>query len=171
MAAEFSRNSMDGFRRQNKPLRCKECISKAQQAEIISRVEIVSHSCFDLSPKEKEDDESSSKIGKEERSERVQCSQCFLELHFDAFNKTQLRKGENKRRCKDCVTLAGTAEKTAVTYAKAAKMKAAQERVANAEKCGSAAEQLQAAAALSALQAEMVTGLKPVKLLRMKKRK
>ena len=155
MGSEFSRKALDLYRKSAKPLRCKSCIEKAQEAE-----------------RESASRRALSETGKAvQEAVLLKCSACSEERPQDAYNKTQLRKPENNRRCRECVAQAEATEKAALALSKAEKLAAAERRVAEADMGGSAAEKLKAAAALSALQAETVTGLKPTKLLRMKTKK
>ena len=154
MGSEFSRKAMDLYRKSAKPLRCKSCIEKAQEVER----DLASHRVVT-------DTRKSIEVAV------LLCSACSEEKPQEAYNKTQLRKQEKSRRCRECVTQAEIAEKATLASSKEEKLAAAEKRVAKADKGGSAVEKLQAAAALSALQAEIVTGLKPTKLLRVRTRK
>jgi hypothetical protein len=146
MAEEFSKKSCENFKKHNKPMKCKLCTEAASKAE-------------------QEAAASSSKIASSsDAAESVICSACTQSLPTDSFNKTQLRKPDDKRRCRECVVKAEENEKTTNAANKSAKLAAAEERVAKANASGTPAEQLKATAELSALQAETVTGLKPIVL-------
>ena len=148
MGSEFSKKALENYRKSGKALRCKLCtdeIAKAEQAEAAAKTTKVPAS--------------SSEGGVGETTAR--CRACGKELSVDLFNKNQLRKGDDKRRCRDCVRLAEEEEKKKIEDTKAGKIAAAEAQLLSAR---TPAEQLKATAELSALQAETVTGLKPVVL-------
>ena len=165
MGSEFSRNALELYRKSNKPLRCKSCVEQAQRAE---RDAASSRAAPTSVFTGKATDGGAAEAGAETP---LKCSACTEDRPPNAFNKTQLRKPGDKRRCRECVAQAEDAEKAALASSKVDKLAAAEKRVAEAGKGGNAVEKLQAAAALSALQAEAVTGLKPTKLLRVKTRR
>jgi len=113
------------------------------------------------------------------RSGLVLCGgPCALAKPAMEFNNTQLKKaqkGLGEGRCRVCVEAASVFEVAGRAAAKEKKMTDARARVAAAEKAYStakdaknsgatAAERLAANAALCALEAELVTGLKPMRL-------
>lgn len=157
MGSEFSKKMLEIHRKSDKPLRCKQCTEATARAEQAAAAEKVAKVPA-----------SSSSGNAEGSSETAKCSACKKDLSTDLFNKNQLRKGDDKRRCRECVQSAEEEEKKKIEGGKAAKIAAAEERVAQAR---TPAEQLKATAELSALQAETVTGLKPVVLGGVKGRK
>ena len=131
MGSEFSRKALELYRKSAKPLRCKSCTEKAQKAER----ELASHHAISDSATE--------------GAVLLKCSACLEERPQNAYNKTQLRKPENSRRCRECVTQAEASEKAALASSKAEKLATAERRVAEADIGGSATEKLKAAAALA----------------------
>ena len=91
------------------------------------------------------------------------CCACKQALPEQSFNRNQLSKKE-KARCKKCVERSIQEESKMVEKAKADKIEAAKLKLKSAEAGGNPAEIAKAASALSALEAEYVTGLKPIVL-------
>lgn len=142
-ADNFSNKALENHRKSNKPLKCKECIEAAQKAE---------------------QSQAAAKTASKSSDETAMCSACQRDLSVGAFNKTQLRKGEDQRRCRECILKAEEDERETVVAAKASRKKYLEEQLEKAEKSGNASEKCKFAAALSAFEAELVTGLKPVLL-------
>ena len=94
------------------------------------------------------------------------CSACSERLNSTLFNRNQISKGDRggKARCRSCVEKATTDEADGAKKATESRIRAARDRVAAARAGGNAVEMLRAESELSALEAEHVTGLKPVKL-------
>lgn len=128
-------------------MKCKECVEKEHAANRAAASERQLHQ----QPADGE-------------QEKRQCIQCAIELPFSAFNKSQWSKGEGQSRCRDCVERRLADEKAQQTQAREAKLTEARDRVAKAKASGKASELLVAESQLAALEAEMVTGLKPVRL-------
>jgi hypothetical protein len=75
----------------------------------------------------------------------------------------QLAKGAEKQKCRTCVADAEKAAAEELELGKERKLADARQRLRLAEATGSAKDKLEAATALSALEAQLVTGLKPIK--------
>ena len=95
------------------------------------------------------------------------CSSCNVPRPASAYTRNQILKGPTKQRCSECVAkaeAAATAASGAGGEAHQEKLKEARAAAAKAEASGSAAEKLKASSQVAALEAELVTGLKPIKL-------
>ena len=92
------------------------------------------------------------------------CSSCKKGLAATAFNRTQLAKGPEKQRCRDCVEAAEAQAAGASTAAKDAAIEEARKALAAAELSGNSAQVLKTSSHLAALEGEKVTGLKPIVL-------
>lgn len=96
--------------------------------------------------------------------ETRQCAKCSKQLTSDAFNKNQWNKGEGKARCRSCVEKSLAEEAAQQKQSKRDKIQKARDDVERAKVSGNAQDVLKAESVLSALEAEKVTGLKPVKM-------
>ena len=92
------------------------------------------------------------------------CSACKKSLPASAFNRTQLNKGAEKQRCQTCVSSAEKELNDTAEALRKAKLDEARQALKVTEATGSAAEKCAAAASLAALEAQAVTGLKPMVL-------
>jgi len=80
------------------------------------------------------------------------------------YNKNQWSKGVGKARCRVCVEQSLEEERQQQETSQATKLQEAKEKVAQAQASGNAHAILRAESELAALEAEKVTGLKPVKM-------
>ena len=96
--------------------------------------------------------------------ETLKCTACEQDLDASHFNKNQWSKGVGKARCRICVEKALQDEKRQQEESQAAKLQAAKDNVVQAHASGNAQAILKAESELAALEAEKVTGLKPVKM-------
>ena len=101
--------------------------------------------------------------GNDSNNARVKCASCKLDLSSDSFNRNQLSKKE-KARCRACVEKALKLESENLQTSKQQKIDAAKKKLKDAEQKGNALEISVAASELAALEAEHVTGLKPMVL-------
>ncbi|CAM9535587.1 unnamed protein product [Choristocarpus tenellus] len=146
-AKDFSGKQLDKLRAGKlklEELRCKICITSAQEAERARASEV---------------------RGTVEGNPLV-CSVCLKEKLPRFFSNTQARKPDASRKCKDCSANMEMAEMQASEVARGARMRDAQEAVARADKISKgatgAAARLKAASAECALEAEKVTGMRPI---------
>jgi hypothetical protein len=153
MGDKFSKKAMERYRKDGIPLKCTECVSGAEQAE-----------------REQAQARRNQKSSINERTdpnieERRQCAgSCGKDLPQSSFNRNQWSKGDGKSRCCDCVELAVKEEATQQAKSREDKIALAKQKVDEAEKSSDPVKILAAESMLAALQAEKVTGLKPVKL-------
>eukprot|EP00035_Acanthoeca_spectabilis_P011393 m.200400 g.200400 ORF g.200400 m.200400 type:complete len:191 (+) comp15335_c1_seq2:175-747(+) len=148
-AAEFSKNQAARFRADPAAaIKCKKCVEAAAAAESTAAAK-----------------SAQSSVAGSLSADLHECAACQKSLPTAAFNKNQLRnKGPGKQRCQECVAAAGKAETSAADAASSAKLERLREDATRAEASGSSAQKLVTAAAACAAEAELVTGLKPIKL-------
>lgn len=92
------------------------------------------------------------------------CSTCKRSLPTSSFNRTQLSKGIEKQRCQECVSVSEKEIAETTEGLRRQKIEEARRKVTQLDATGTAAERCAAAANLAALEAQAVTGLKPVVL-------
>ena len=153
MGDKFSKKTMERYRKDGIPLKCMECVSVAEQAE---REQAQARRNQKSSVSERTD------LNDEER--RKCAGSCGKDLPQSSFNRNQWSKGDGKSRCCDCVELAVKEEATQQAKSKEDKIAVAKQKVEEANKSRDSVKILAAESMLAALQAEKVTGLKPVKL-------
>lgn len=147
VGAEFSKAALERHRRDpSAPLKCKACVDTAAEAERVA-----------AAARRQASDEAGT-------AEEHVCSACEQPLAAAMFNRNQLNKGPGKQRCQQCVADAEKAASSAGDAAYAERLASARTALARAEAAGTPAERLAASAHLSAIEAEKVTGLKPIKL-------
>ena len=125
-------------------MKCKKCVAEAEEKERKAAA--------------------SKQLSAAVTDETRTCAKCSKKLGQDAFNKNQWNKGEGKARCRSCVEQSLAEEAAQQKQSKDDKMQKAKEDVERAKASGSASAVLKAESVLSALEAEKVTGLKPVKM-------
>jgi superfamily II helicase len=125
------------------PLKCKQCVEKAQAEEQAA---------------------AEAKRTTTDTDERRTCAMCQGDLPAADYNRNQWNKGAGKSRCRNCVEKAVKEEAQSSQKSKQDAIQKAKDDVAKAKAGGKAAEILKTESVLSALEAEQVTGLKPVKM-------
>lgn len=173
-ASEFSRKALDNHRKTGKPLKCRQCVEAEARKEQEAAAATVNAATAASTASAKLSDASevgaaavAASLLQLEGADTVmyRCGSCHQSLPHDSFNRNQLQKGAEKQRCRSCVQAAEQHEAARVSAAKPERIAAARAAVATAEASGSAAEILRATAALAALEAEAVTGIKPKVLM------
>ena len=99
-----------------------------------------------------------------ESTEKRVCVICTQDLEYGAYNKNQWNKGEGKSKCRSCVEKALTEEVSQQKASKEGKLLGARRQVKLATESGNQQAILKAESVLAALEAEKVTGLKPVRM-------
>lgn len=151
-AAEFSKKAIEKHRKEpDAPMKCKTCVEAAAQQE------------RDVAASKTAASVAAVPAG-EGLSEGHECSSCKNALRATAFSRSNLSKGPGKQRCLECVAEAEKANVTAGDAAFREKLAAAKAAAAKAEASGSVAEKLATSTAVAAIEAQRVTGLKPVVL-------
>lgn len=148
MGEEFSKRALERHRKDGAPLKCKQCMAASEQAE---------RETAQTRRKNLDDIDSN--------EEKRKCAgDCGRDLSQSFFNRNQWTKGHGKSRCIDCVDKAIQDEAALRNKSKAEKIAAATQRVEDAKSSGDTSKIVAAESVLAALEAEKVTGLKPVKL-------
>ena len=109
---------------------------------------------------------SGSKEGSGEEEVRQCAGSCQKQLPQSSFNRNQWGKGEGKSRCRTCVEQSLEDEKNQQSQTKSDKIDVARAKVEKLKKTpGTKPQDIVAAESeLAALEAEKVTGLKPIRL-------
>lgn len=156
MGEDFSKKALERFRKDSSfVIRCKACVSATEKAER-ERAAV---------KKQKQQQQGQNQNEDSDSNESRKCSgKCCKVLSKSEFNRNQWSKGEGKSRCRTCVELAIQEESNNQSKSKEAKIEEARRKVDDAKKTGNAQRILAAESELAALEAEKVTGLKPVKM-------
>jgi len=153
VGTEFSKSMLDRRRRDlNAPIRCKTCVEEAAAAE------------REQAAKRQTQRAANEASADTAADEQHTCSVCQLGLPASAFNRSQLSKGAGKQRCQKCVATNEQEASAAVEERQKAALAEAKVAMQRAEASGSVAQKLATSATHAALEAERVTGLKPVVL-------
>ena len=156
MGDEFSKTALNKYRKQGGKLKCKQCVQQTEEQERKAAAEKRNNQATLTAS----GDSSSTDFENETR----ECSSCNEVKKFGEYNRNQWNKGENKSRCRICVEKSIKDEAKQQTDSKQLKIQKAKHEVEKAKKSGNAQAILKAESELSALEAEQVTGLKPVKM-------
>jgi len=165
MGEEFSKKALERHRKDGTttttttPLKCKQCVAAAEQAE---REQAQARRNQQTTTAAAAATATTSEAVNEER--RTCAGVCGKEFPQSLFNRNQWSKGEGKSRCRECVETAVQVEAALQRNSNEAKIAAAKENVETAKASGTASQIVAAESELAALEAEKVTGLKPVKL-------
>ena len=145
MGEEFSKKALERYRKDGKPLKCKQCVAADEQTE--------------------RENAAKRKVVDDNSDETRRCAgKCERVLPKASFNRNQYSKGDGKSRCRDCVEQSVKDESANQAKSKEEKISAARKKVDDAKRSGNAQQILAAESELAALEAEKVTGLKPIKL-------
>ena len=145
--SEFSKKSLDKWRKEPAAqLRCQQCVAaEAESERQAAAAKQAARAATDTADAEKH-----------------QCSTSTQQLAASSFNRTQLSKGPGKQRCQGCVATSEQDEASAAIAAKQSKIADAKLAMQRAEASGDVALKLAASMQHASLEAERVTGLKPV---------
>ena len=156
MAEEFSKNALAKHRKTGQPMRCKQCTAKQEQEE-----------------RDKAKASSTATAGTPddtaaEEETRACAGSCQQVLPQSAYNRNQWAKGEGKSRCRACVEQSIQEEASQQSKSKQDKIEQARKQVEalKLDKKATPQQVIKAESELAALEAEKVTGLKPVKMSR-----
>lgn len=160
VGSEFSKKNLDKYRKSNgtHPLKCKTCVADQESKErALAASKCAASTTHDSGSQNNKSNSSAN-------TSPVTCASCKEKLAPSLYNRNQLSKGEGKARCRKCVETAIAEEAKQMKQGKDDKIEKAKEKVRLAKIKGNVAETVKAEAELSALEAEIVTGLKPVVL-------
>jgi len=146
MADEFSKKALERHRRDGKPLKCKACVQSAEESERAAAA--------------------ARRTDQSAMNETRKCSICQAQKEFCHYNRNQWNKGEGKSKCRLCVEKALADESSKQAQSKEQKLKDTRAKVDIAKASNDKATILAAESELAALEAELVTGLKPVRMNR-----
>jgi hypothetical protein len=151
---EFSKKALERHRKEGltTTIRCKQCVAAAEQVER----ETAAAKKLSRPPAQKSDEQSN--------ETRTCAGTCAKVLSIAAFNRNQWGKGEGKSRCRDCVEKSIQEEASNLSKSKEETIAAARKKVEDMEKTGNVPAILAAESELAAVEAEKVTGLKPVRM-------
>ena len=159
MAEEFSKSSLDKYRKTGQALRCKECTAQQEKEKrALAR--------------EKTGDRTSSAVGTtnadagNDDEKRICAGPCHRNLSKDSYNRNQWSKPEGKSRCRECVEKSIQEESMQQKNNQDDKIEKARKKIQDLKlsKTATAQEIVAAESELAAIEAEKVTGLKPIKL-------
>lgn len=142
LGSEFSKKALERFRKSGGPLKCKTCTAAQEEKER----EIAARKIKIETPSEPKDP--------------VICASCKKSLDPSRFNRNQLSKKE-KARCRECVENAIREEEKSRKSCVDEKLSSLRSQIEKMKVSGDIAGLVQAESQLSAMEAEMVTGLKP----------
>ena len=128
-------------------MKCKKCVSEGEAKE---RLAAAARAGVDAN-----------RVGTNDEETR-KCASCSQVLSRGAFNNNQWNKGEQKSRCRQCVASSIENEELKSKARAKAKIEEAKTKVEKAEATGNVQQKLRALTELAAIEAETVTGLKPV---------
>ena len=152
-AVEFSANAVSKKRADpGRKISCKTCTRSAAETERASAAATAK-----LRVKEHSGDVDATVVTHE-------CAACKRSRPVEAFSNKQLnQKGPGKQRCRECCDAADAAEASSAETRADARLKLAREASAKAERTN-APDKLAVFAREAALEAELVTGLKPKRI-------
>uniref|UniRef100_A0A7S0JH32 Stc1 domain-containing protein n=1 Tax=Calcidiscus leptoporus TaxID=127549 RepID=A0A7S0JH32_9EUKA len=151
VGSEFSKAMLEKRRKDaSLPIRCKSCVEEAAVRE------------REQAAKRQAERIAEGAGGDKFCQDQHTCSACEIVLPASAFNRTQLSKGTEKQRCQQCVGRSEQEASAAVEERQKVALADAKAALRRAEASGSVVEKLTASATHAALEAERVTGLKPV---------
>lgn len=157
MGEEFSKSALDRYRKTGQPLKCKQCVAAAEKAE------------RDAAASMRSTTDANAEYGDHNpaQEEVRQCAgACRQQLPQSSFNRNQWGKGEGKSRCRSCVEQCLQDEHAQQTQSKQDKIDTVRAKVEKlkSQPSSKASEIVAAESELAALEAEKVTGLKPIRL-------
>mmetsp|Transcript_41375 Transcript_41375/g.74588 ORF Transcript_41375/g.74588 Transcript_41375/m.74588 type:complete len:200 (-) Transcript_41375:2-601(-) len=154
VGSEFSKKALERHRKTGSTLKCKKCTSAQEEKE---RLEAAAKA----SAKAAATPSSNNNNNDNTTSEPVTCAACKESLPTSRFNRNQLSK-KDKARCRTCVEQSVEAEERALKSSKEDQLEEIKQKIKEANAKGNVQDQLKYESQLSALEAEHVTGLKPV---------
>jgi superfamily II helicase len=155
--------ALERYRKSGGPMTCKQCVAEAEEAERKAAAERRATKQT-TAPATNGEEVSAAANHSPATSETRSCAACQKDLASTAFNRNQWAKGVGKSRCRKCVEQALKDEAAQQKESKQAAIDKARQDVEKAKAKGNAKEILKAESVLSSLEAEQVTGLKPVKM-------
>ena len=156
------KTALEKYRRDGKALKCKQCVAAAEAAErkaAQDRAEAKAKAAGAGAGVG-----SSAGAAKNDGDAPVTCAACSKSLPPSSYNRNQLSKPPGKARCRSCVEEAVAKEAEGVASSKKERLEKAQKDLEDAKRRGDTKAIIAAESVVAALEAEVVTGLKPVVL-------
>lgn len=149
VGSEFSSKALEKYRKSGSALKCKKCVSeqetKEREAAAKRRASLETSGTGSLC------------------NETYTCASCKKSLPQADFNRNQLAKKE-KARCRKCVEKAIQNEEAGRKSSREDKISDLKKKIDQMNLKGNIREKVRLESELSALEAEHVTGLKPIKM-------
>ena len=162
---EFSKKAIERYRREGKALKCKQCVASAEAAErqaAQDRAKAKASSQAAGGGGGSGSDDAKNKDGASQPP--VTCAACSKSLPTNSYNRNQLSKPPGKARCRSCVEEAVAKEAEMVKSSRQERVQKAQKDLEDARRRGDTKGIIAAESVVAAMEAEVVTGLKPVVL-------
>ena len=156
---EFSKKALEKYRRDGKALKCKQCVAAAEAAE-----RKAAQDRAEAKAKAAGAGGASPGSGAGAAKNDIPCAACSKSLPPSSYNRNQLSKPPGKARCRSCVEEAVAKEAEGVASSKKERLEKAQKDLEDAKRRGDTKAIIAAESVVAALEAEVVTGLKPVVL-------
>ena len=156
---EFSKKALEKNRRDGKALKCKQCVAAAEAAE-----RKAAQDRAEAKAKAAGAGGASPGSGAGAAKNDIPCAACSKSLPPSSYNRNQLSKPPGKARCRSCVEEAVAKEAEGVASSKKERLEKAQKDLEDAKRRGDTKAIIAAESVVAALEAEVVTGLKPVVL-------
>ena len=155
MAEEFSKSSLEKHRKTGQAMRCKQCTAKQEQQKRAAKA--------NTSSTNNNEDANDANDANETR---MCAGPCQKVLKKDAYNRNQWSKPVGKSRCRECVEKAIQEESNQQKNSKDDKIESLRKKIADLRlsKTSTPQQIVAAESELAAIEAEKVTGLKPIKL-------
>ncbi len=166
--------ALERYRKSGGPLKCKQCVgqAEAQEREQAAAKRLLASSLTRLTTTTTTNDGKALDAKIPETKQLRTCAACQASLDNVAYNRNQWNKGEGKSKCRTCVEQQIEEESQGQVQTKAEAIAAVQfksqqlqeQQQQQSSGTSSAKAILQAESELAALQAQQVTGLKPIRL-------
>ena len=161
---EFSKKALEKHRRDGKALKCKQCVADAEAAERKAAQDRAEAKAKAAGASAGIGAGSGGDAAKNDGDAPVTCAACSKSLPPSSYNRNQLSKPPGKARCRSCVEDAVAKEAEGVASSKKERLEKAQKDLEDAKRRGDTKAIIAAESVVAALEAEVVTGLKPVVL-------
>eukprot|EP00956_Cyclotella_meneghiniana_P014499 scaffold21703_cov67-Cyclotella_meneghiniana.AAC.2 len=143
VGSEFSKKALERHRKTGGILKCKQCTSAQESSERLAAASKAASNNIKAS------------------EDPITCTSCKQSLSTAKFNRSQLSKRDNVR-CRICVEESIQDEEQSRKASKQNEIEELKRKIKEADAKGNVKEKLKYESQLSALEAEHVTGLKPV---------
>ena len=165
LGEDFSKKALEKYRRDGKALKCKQCVAAAEAAERKAAQDRAKAAGVGEGDAGAGAGAGASDAKNDDASQPpVTCVACSKSLQPSSYNRNQLSKPPGKARCRSCVEEAVAKEAEGVASSKKERLEKAQKDLEDAKRRNDTKAIIAAESVVAALEAEVVTGLKPVVL-------